>query len=160
MAARKKDMAPNIQRKKEDDQIRSHNGSRKISILSFGYAMRELKQKHAALSELGIKVQSHSDFRSVRTLICSHKQQFAFLLIGPRVPDQERRTLSDLYSTHYPGGKVIFFYRGSIRNGERATALLNERGSPDNLLNFIRATSGDTNPNGEGTIDAIGRGAP
>ena len=122
------------------------NGSgRSVSILSFGYAIPELRQKHAALSERGFKVLSHSNFRAVHNLICSTRQKFGFFLVGPTVPDHERGTLSDLYRAHHPTGNVIFFYRGSIKNGERATALLNERGSPANLLNAIFALGADMN---------------
>ena len=118
---------------------------RNVSILSFGYSVPELRQKHAALSQLGYEVLSHSDFQTVCTVVSNGKKKFGFLLIGPGVSERERRTVSDLYHSHHRHGKVIFFYRGSIRNGERATALLTERNSPENLLNFIRLLSSEPN---------------
>lgn len=135
-------------RAKQHTNIQSSESGpvRRISILSFGYAMPELRQKHEALSKLGFNVLSCSNFQNARTRVCSGKQNFEFFLIGPTVPDHERRTLSDLFREHHPCGRVIFFYRASIRNGERATALLNERGSPGNLLNAIHALCCEKDP--------------
>jgi hypothetical protein len=123
-------------------QLRAHTDPFKnLSILSFGYAKSALREKHMALARSGCHVASSSDFRAVRALIRRDKERFQFFLIGPNVPDDERKALSDLYRTNYPRGNVIFFYRASIRNCERATALLNERGSPANLLAAIGALS-------------------
>lgn len=146
------------ERAKQHTEMQGSESSlgRRISILSFGYAMPELRQKHEALSTLGFNVLSCSRFQTVRARVCSGKQYFDFFLIGPTVPDRERRTLSDLFREHHPRGRVIFFYRASIRNGERATALLNERGSPDNLLNAIRALCSESAPKNGQTIAEIG----
>lgn len=137
--------------KKRQSEVKLMHGSsvRNVPILSFGYSMPELRQKHAALTKLGYEVLSHSDFQTICTLLSNNKQKFGFLLIGPAVSEDERRKLADLYRSHNPRGNVVFFYRGSIRNGERATALLNERNSPENLLNAIRLLSSE--PNAMGT---------
>jgi hypothetical protein len=134
------------QKKRQSEMKLMRGGSvRTVSILSYGYLIPELRQKHAALSTLGYEVLSHSDFQTVCTLVSNDTQKFSFLLIGPAVPEHERRELADLYRVYHPRGNVIFFYRGSIRNGELATALLNERNSPENLLNFIRLLSSEPN---------------
>jgi len=134
------------QKKRQSEMKLMHAASvRNVSILSFGYLVPELRQKHAALSKLGYKVLSHSDFQTVCTLVSNDTQKFTFFLIGPAVPEHERRKLAELYRAYHPRGNVVFFYRGSIRNGELATALLNERNSPENLLNFIRLLSSEPN---------------
>jgi hypothetical protein len=144
------------ERKKPGAEFKYSASARNGSVLSFGYGMPELRQKHAALSKLGFKVLSHSDFRSVRAVVDSESNKFGFLLIGPSVPDHERRILSNLYCARNPRGNVIFLYLGSITNGECATALLNERGSPDNLPNTINALSQDHRGTSDKAISDIG----
>jgi len=140
MMGRGMELKRNRQKRQSEVKLRVAS-ARNISILSFGYSMPELRQKHTALSKLGYELLSHSDFETACHLVSRDTQNFTFLLIGPAVSEHERRKLSDLYRTHDPRGNIIFFYRGSIRNGERATALLNERNSPENLLNAIRLLS-------------------
>jgi hypothetical protein len=105
-------------------------------ILSFGYG-KELAEKHAALSQRGFDVISSSNLRQVNQLIVSTGGTFKTLLIGPRVPEGERRALSRLFRRRRPDANVIFFYRGSITNAEGATVILSEQRSPENLLDTM-----------------------
>ena len=82
---------------------------------------------------------SVSDFSAVEELIATRGDTFNLLIIGPNVPQQERETLAELFHRNNSEGHVIFFYRGSIRNAEKATAVLSERGSPQNLLDAVCA---------------------
>lgn len=141
MMGRGVELSGNQKKRRSEVKLMPGGSVRKVSILSFGYSMPELREKHAALTKLGYEVLSHSDFQTVCTLISNDKGKFGFLLIGPAVSEHERRKLADLYRNHNPRGNVIFFYRGSISNAERATALLNERNSPENLLHAIRLLS-------------------
>lgn len=117
--------------------VKNTGDSTQPQILSFGYAQPELRNKHAFLSKMGFGVTSVSKFESLKLLLRRGGQSFPFLLIGPEVPEQERIALTNLYRRQCPGGKLIFFYRGSIRNCEDANALLNEDRSPENLLDTI-----------------------
>ena len=106
-------------------------------ILSFGYAKPELAEKHAALSERGFDIISSSDLNQVKQLIVSNGGTFKTLVIGPRVPERERRALSRLFRQRRPDANVIFFYRASITNAEGATVILSEQRSPENLLDTV-----------------------
>ena len=110
-----------------------------FSILSFGYAQPELTVKHTALSEAGFTVTSLSEFRAVKDLIATEGDRFKLLIVGPKVPQSEREALAELFHRNSSGRNVIFFYRGSISNTEKATAVLSERGSPQNLLDAVCA---------------------
>ena len=112
-------------------------GSIGIGILSFGYAEPELAEKHAAISEQGFDIVSSSNFRQVNQLIVSSGGIFKTLLIGPKVPERERRALSKLFRRYRPDANVIFFYSGSITNAEGATVILSEQRSPKNLLDTM-----------------------
>lgn len=117
-------------------------GRSAFSVLSFGYAQPELTVKHTALSEAGFTVTSLSEFGAVKQLIATDGQRFKLLIVGPKVPQQEREALAELFHRNKPGRNVIFFYRGSISNAEKATAVLSERGSPLNLLDAVCAIHG------------------
>lgn len=107
------------------------------SILLFGYAQPELRQKHQALSEKGFEVRSISDFQAICALIVIEGQRFSSFVIGHAVPQYERDVLTKLYRQYRPKGIVIFFYKGSIKGADNATVLLSEHGSPENLLEAI-----------------------
>ena len=109
-------------------------GRSAFSVLSFGYAQPELTVKHKALSEAGFTVTTLSEFGAVKELIAAEGYRFKLLIIGFKVPQQEREALAELFHRNKTGRNVIFFYRGSISNAEKATAVLSERGSPQNLL--------------------------
>lgn len=94
-------------------------------------------EKHQVLCNSGFNVTSSSDFRSVKSLIRKQPGKFALLVVGPSVPELERAQLARLFRHSCPQGDVILFYRGSIRNGQGASALLSEVGSPENLLQAI-----------------------
>lgn len=142
-------MVPNCMtnRKSENKKMnrtqQCHIASIGTGILSFGYAKPELAEKHAALSERGFDIISSSNFRQVNQLIVSSGGTFKTLLIGPRVPERERRTLSRLFRQRRPDANVIFFYRGSITNAEGATVILSEQRSPENLLETMTTLQPD-----------------
>lgn len=117
-------------------------GRSAFSLLLFGYAQPELKVKHKALSEAGFTVMTISGFTAVKDLIASERERFNILIIGHKVPQQEREALAELFHRNKAGRNVIFFYRGSISNAEKATAVLSERGSPQNLVDAVRAIHG------------------
>jgi len=107
------------------------------AILSFGYALWELQEKHKALSAEGFEVRSISDFQAICAVIAIEGQRFSSFVIGPAVPQYERDVLTKLYRQYCPRGTVIFFYKGSIKDADGATILLSEHGSPGNLLEAI-----------------------
>lgn len=107
------------------------------AVLLFGYAKLPLQEREKVLREVGFSVRTASSFRSAIAQIHKSRAKFRFLIIGHMVPEKERTGLSRAFKEACPKGKVIVFYRGSVKNASTATALLSTTGSPEVLLETI-----------------------
>ncbi len=100
----------------------SADPQRRPGILSFGYAVSLLVSRERAFVEAGFTVDSAASFdEAVAILEAKHHD---ILVIGHRVPEDERNRLAALFRARNPEGRVVFLYLGSIQNAGTADAVI------------------------------------
>jgi len=101
------------------------------SILLFGYARELLRAREDAFRAAGFEVQSVCVLEQVLAMIDGYG--YDALVIGSRVPEEERNQVAGAFRAKNPRSRIVFLYEGSIHNTEMADALLNGKNAPSDL---------------------------
>jgi len=101
------------------------------TIVYFGYARELLRAREAAFRAAGFEVQAVWVLEQVLAML--NGSRYDVLVIGSRVPEDERNQVAAVFRVRNPRSRIVFLYEGSIRNTEMADALLNGRNAPSEL---------------------------
>lgn len=101
------------------------------TILYFGYARELLRAREEAFRAAGFEVQSVWVLDQVLAMLGG--SNYDALVIGSRVPEDERNYVASVFRARNPRSRIVFLYEGSIRNTEMADALLNGKNAPSDL---------------------------
>jgi DNA-binding NtrC family response regulator len=101
------------------------------TILYFGYARELLRAREDAFRAAGFEVHSVCVLEQVLAMIDG--SGYDALVIGSRVPEEERNQVAAAFRAKNPRSRIVFLYEGSIHNTEMADALLNGMNAPSDL---------------------------